>query len=615
MEQPLTTIVVTVAAGIFALVIGEKTRLPSIIFFLAFGLLLGPEGANLVQPGVFRADFPDYIELLVALILFEGGASLRFSQFREISGVVRNLLTLGLASTLISVTLLAHLLAGLSWTQSILLASIMVVTGPTVVQPILRRVRIKDNLHNVLKWEAILIDPLGVVIAVVLFEILLVKDVSLARGALLLVSRIAAGIILGLAAGWLMLLGLSKTWLVRLEGEELGGLYVLGLNLLFFGIAEWMFPESGLVCATVAGILIGNRRFAFKDQILHFKLQITLFALSILFILIASNLPLRETRAIIPQGLALLLGIILIARPLSILVSTGAERGLTIRDKVFLAGFAPRGIVSASLASLFDIAFREQAMTETSGFLPLTFFLIAGTIVFYAFSSGAAARLLGVKEGARTGVLVVGANSLGLSMAKELRARGCSVTVVDTNPFLCERARQAGLAVHEGSGFDRDFIESLDLRGVAQAVAMTANHEVNVLCCQNLARQFGRHMVFRLWGKGDQWGVVSSMAYDRSWGRPLVTGNGDREPGLVGELTSERLGIYVTRIPSALRVTPTTLAENGIHCPLFAWNPGRVVFPVPNVLLPAGSEIIALRRSVEVGGTASRRGEALGPSS
>jgi NhaP-type Na+/H+ or K+/H+ antiporter len=594
MEQPLATIVITVAAGVLALVTGEKTRLPSIVFFLVFGVLLGPEGANLIQPAIFRAEFPHYVEILVALILFEGGASLRLSQFREISGVLRNLLTVGVATTLVSVSLLAHLLAGLSWTGSVLLAAIMIVTGPTVVHPILRRVHVKSTLHNILRWEAILIDPLGVVIAVVLFELLLVSDMSLAVGIGHLVGRVLAGIALGLAGGALMLLGLSKTWLVRLEGEELGGLYVLALNLLFFGVAEWLVEGSGLVCSTVAGILIGNRRFAFKDQILHFKLQITLFALSILFVLLASNLPLRDTLAILPQGIALLLGLILIARPLSVFLSTARDSRLAWRDQAFLAGFAPRGIVSASLASLFDIAFRAQGLAETTPFLPLAFLVIAGTIVFYAFSAGPLAHVLGVKAVKRSGVLVVGANAVGLIVARELHKRGIAVTMVDTNPFLCDRARRAGFRVGEGSGFDRDFIESLDLTDVAQAVAVTPNHEVNVLSCQNLARFVGRHAVFRLWGKGDEWRMVSAIAYDRSWGRPLVIAGADE-----GDSIEARAGveadIEVMKLAEPLRVTPGALAASGIESPLFAWTQGRVIFTAADVALPAGSEIVSLR--------------------
>ena len=196
-HQPLTTFIFTIAFGILSLALGKKLHTPAILFFLFFGVFFGPEFANLIRPDVFQENFPDYIALLVALILFEGASSLKVSQFQSLSKVLRNLLTVGVFFTLTLAALAAHGIAGLPWKQAILFGAILVVTGPTVVIPVLQRIRIKEQLHNILKWESILIDPLGVIIAVVFFEILISADVGPLKGAALFAARAGVGALLG----------------------------------------------------------------------------------------------------------------------------------------------------------------------------------------------------------------------------------------------------------------------------------------------------------------------------------------------------------------------------------------------------------------------------------
>ena len=597
--QPLGTIVFTITAGVFALILAEKIRLPSILFLLLFGTLLGPECANLIQPQIFRDNFPALISIMVAMILFEGGASLKYSQFQAISSVVRNLLSWGVLTTLIAFSLGAHYFIHLEWMRAILLGSIMVVTGPTVVIPILHRIRVKENLHNILRWEAILVDSLGVIIAVVLFEFMTSESVGVMEGLGLFLGRLIVGMILGLLSGFIMLLGFRKKWFLQHEGEELGGLFVLAVNLLFFGLAEWILPESGLVTVTVAGIFIGNQKFPFQEQVFNFKKQVTLFALSVLFILLASNIPLRDTFSVLPEGIALLVFAILIVRPLAVFISTVRDK-LNFREKLFLSFLAPRGIVSASLASLFALELEERALIGHGRFLPLAFFVIAGSIVVYAALAGILVRVLRVQEEKGTGVVIVGANSMGLIFGKALRSCGITAKFIDSNSYHCGSVRLSGFDAYCGSAFDSDFLETLDLKGIAYMVALTPNHEVNVLSAQTFSGYLGRRSVFRLWDKSDDWGTVTSAHYDASKGVPVLI-----QPPWIDEaldsLIAKGTAVESVIASKSLKWSREDLSNFGIQRPLFArTKTGQLIFPAPGVNLTEGSELYYLTAKASV---------------
>ena len=592
--QPQLTFFATTTAGILALIFGAKLKIPSIFFLLTFGILLGPQMLGWVQPQLLQSNLPPLVSLMVALILFEGGSSLKFSQLREVSRSVRNLLTVGVAVTLLLTAWAAHLIAGMGWDKAVLFGAIMTVSGPTVVLPILRRLRVQENLHNILKWEAILIDPLGVVLTVVIFEFLVLGHGSPLFSVGLFVSRIMTGAVLGLAAGWLMVFGLTQPRMLRTEGEELGGLYVLGLTLFFFGISEMIFSESGLVTVTVAGIYFGNQKFPFQDKIDHFKDQVVLFALSVLFILLAASVPVRQAAPLWREGLILLLVMIFVIRPLAVLASTWGDTKLQRRERLFLAALAPRGIVSATLASLFSLAFEERMMTGRGIFLPLSFMVITGTILFYTIISPLVSRLLKVREGNLRGVIIVGAGRNGLEAARILMHKGFNVRLIDTSDFRCSKARKAGFTCFEGSGFDTDFLESLDIKGVGTLLAMTPNHEVNVLCCQVFTRYVGRKGVFRLWDPSDTWQTVSASTYDESWGRPLGVPQ-EALPASAPLLNEVAGSLESVFLDTALKVEPGPGLQKMGGSPVLAFMADTLILPFPGSLLPAGAEVYFMK--------------------
>lgn len=595
--QPLGTLIFTVAAGILSLILSRKLRLPSILFLLAFGMLLGPECLDVVRPTIFRHNFPHYISLMVAVILFEGAASLKAEQWREVSFSVRRLLTLGVGCTLVTMSLLTRWVTGMDWTRCVLLAAILVVTGPAVVVPILQRLSVGKRLHNALKWEGILIDPLGVILSVLLFEAFVARSVGLAGPVAFFAMRVVVGAVFGLCAGYLMEQGLKRDWLFRYEGKELGGLYLLACNLLFFGLSEWMFNESGLVTVTVAGLYIGNKKFAFKEEIFHFKEQVTQFAISVLFILIASNIPISAFKDISREGFILLALLILVVRPLSALVSVLPDRSLGLNEKLFMAAFAPRGIVSAVLASHFALEFEQHSLHGGGRFLPLTFFLICGTILFYAVFSAPIAWILRVLEGPKRGLVIIGANALGRELAARLKATEVPVVLIDSNPGSAYWASSKGLECYIGSGFDPDFIESLDLKGIGASLAVTSNHEVNVLTCGTFSRFVGRGHVHRIWDKSDRWDRVTSAHYDGSLGYPNTMAAGLEPSDLIEGYENGHWTLETVTLTEPLRALPEALKERGYEVPLFAVIGSKVVFPSPGATLPKDSLLLHLKRS------------------
>lgn len=593
-HQPLLTILFMIVGGVSCLLIAQRTRIPSILFLLCAGIGLGPHFAGWVQPDVFRSNLSTYISLLAALVLFEGGVSLKKDQFRDVKGIVRNLLTTGVLVTWGGVALAVHGFLGAPWRVAVLFGSLMIVTGPTVVGPILQRVRVREQLHNVLKWEAILVDPLGVVTAVVAFELLHLNQVGIVGGLGLFAARLVMGTLLGMAAGAVITISLRKSRLLRFEGDEFGGLFVLAVVLFFFGVSDIVLSETGLVVATVAGIYVGNSVFPAKEEILRFGRQLTLFSLSILFVLLSSGIPVDALIHFAkPSGLLLVVMIFLI-RPLSVIASSWGEGRMPWRETVFISLLAPRGIVSAALASLFAVALVGENIPGTEFFLPAAFFVIVGTIVFYSTVSPWIARWLGVREEPGKNLVIVGANPLGRLLAAELLKNGIRAVLIDTNPQFCRKARKEGFYALVGSGFDAGRLESLDLKGIGRMVALTSNHEVNVLSCQAFSRFLGKENVYRLWGGADTWESVHSPNYDATWGRPLLFPPADDQPSIWEELDEKKLSLERLTLETPLTLSPDSLAEKKITWPLYALVEGKVVFPQPDTPIPLGGVLVHL---------------------
>ena len=480
-------IVLTVVAGITAQVIAESLKVPSIIFLLVFGIGLGPDVLGWLHPQALGIGLEVVVSLSVALILFEGGLSLELKELGQVSDSLRNLVTTGVFITLVGGGMAAHWLGEFPWSLAFLYASLVVVTGPTVINPLLRQVRVDRKVSTILEGEGVLIDPVGAILAVVVLDIILNGDAD----PLLIISGLALRLGIGSAIGALggAVLGL---FLKRAQflTEELRNLVVLAGLWGLYGIAQEIRGESGLMATVVAGLVV--RALSVPDERLlrRFKGQLTILAVSVLFILLAADLSIASIFALGRGALFTVLVLMLVIRPLNIWLCT-VSSDLNWRQKFFLSWVAPRGIVSASVASLFGILLTERGISGGDAIKALVFLTIIITVLTQGLTASLLARFLGVtvqKEG--SGAVIVGCNPLSLLIARLVKEGGESVALIDTNAAACEQAAQENIPIFVNSALETEVLEEAGLAKATTLLAMTNNGDVNVVIAQQAQEDF-----------------------------------------------------------------------------------------------------------------------------
>ena len=480
-------IVLTILAGISAQVIGEYLKVPSIIFLLLFGIGLGPDGISLVHPQELGVGLEVLVSLSVALILFEGGLSLELKELDRVSNSLRNLVTTGVFVTLLGGGMAAHWLGEFPWSLAFLYASLVVVTGPTVINPLLRQVKVDRKVATLLEGEGVLIDPVGAILAVVVLDIILNGDAD----PLLIISgltvRLGTGAAIGGLGGALLGLFLKQTDFLS---EELRNLVVLASLWGLYGIAQQIQGESGLMAVVVAGIVV--RALSVPDERLlrRFKGQLTILAVSVLFILLAADLSIASVFALGRGALLTVAVLMVVVRPLNIAICT-ASSDLNWRQKIFLGWIAPRGIVSASVASLFAILLTERGISGGDAIKALVFLTIIITVLTQGLTAGLLARLLGLTGHKDVGgAVIVGCNPLSLLIARLFKDSGESVTLIDTNAEACEQAEQENLPVFVNSALDVEVLEEAGIGSAMTLLAITNNGDVNTVVAQKAQEEF-----------------------------------------------------------------------------------------------------------------------------
>jgi NhaP-type Na+/H+ or K+/H+ antiporter len=497
-------------AGVLILGVGIqwvawRARFPAILLLLGAGLALGPGSALLVRMGwmdhillepdeLFGELLLPAVSLAVALVLFEGGMTLNLREHRAASGVIWALVTVGGTITFLVAGGAAYLLLGLTWKLSVLLAAILVVTGPTVIGPLLRHVRPTGKVGPILKWEGIIIDPIGAMTAIVVFEALVTKQVAavpmLRSAAVIVLVGTGCG---ALAAGTIVLF-FRRQWVP----DFLQNSFVLVVVLLAFAGANIIRHESGLFAATMMGLILGNQRRAHIHHVREFKETLTVLLVSGLFIVLGARLTLEQL-GMIPwwRVLMFVTVLILIARPLAVLAST-LFSGLQWNERAFLAGVAPRGIVAAAVSSVFALRMRAEGFAEAGMLVPLTFATIIGSVTIYGLGARPLSRLLGLSGRGSQGVLIAGAGLFARMLATALAEEGQAVLLVDTNLENIAAARLQGLRVMPGSVISRFVMEEVQLSDLGRFVALTPNDELNALAAMQYQRTFSRQDVFQL---------------------------------------------------------------------------------------------------------------------
>ncbi len=493
--------------GILAQYIAWRIRIPAILPLLIVGLLVGPF-SSLVMPGgakllevnsIFSDDFlMAFVSLSVGIILFEGGLTLRFSEVRHLTGAVRNLLTLGVLVTFVGVSLTAYYWTGLSRELALLFGALMTVTGPTVILPVLHNVRPKASVATVLKWEGILIDPIGALLAVLIFEFIAVGHLSTYYSVEVIKSfviTLSVGASMGVAGGLLLAYMIRRNRVPEYLRNEVA----LALVVFVFSLSEMLMSESGLMATTAMGIVLANSRLEEVKNILSFKEDISIILISVLFIVLSARVDVDQITHLGWPALYVLLALLFVIRPVSVFVSTWRS-SLTWKEKLFIGLMGPRGIVAAAVASFFSFELVKRPEFVEGGaimFLPLTFLIIVGSVFFVGLFAKPLAHLLGVKQRDPQGVLIVGAGEPARYLARYLRQK-VPVVLADTSHSNIREARRMGLPVFEGDVLKDDVIQEMDLSNLGRLMAMTSNTEINLLAVRKFAPIFGEHRVFRL---------------------------------------------------------------------------------------------------------------------
>lgn len=468
-----------------------RLRLPAILFLLLAGIIAGPV-SGVLDPQQLMGDllFP-LISLAVAVILFEGSLTLNLKEVKGVSNTVWSIITLGALVSWGVTSLLAHWLLSLSWPLAFLFGSLTVVTGPTVIVPLLRTVRPTSRLANLLRWEGILIDPLGALFVVMVYEFIISSSES--HIVHVFAVMIAIGLSMGMGAGAAVALVLKRGGLP----EYLQPFAVLSVVLGVFTASNALEPESGLLTVTVMGMWLANAKGVNIQHILHFKEHLTVLLITGLFILLAARIELEDFQALGWSALALFVVMQLVSRPLSIFISTWRSN-LTLREKAFLSWVAPRGIVAASISSLFAIKLTEAGVEGSTLLVPLTFMVIIGTVVLQSATARKIAVVLDVAEPAPRGFLVVGANDVARAVGKALARYDCRVMLTDSNWDYLRQARMAGLENYYGNPASSHADDYLNLIGIGHVVALTPDKHFNIMACMHFLSDFGEKRVFCL---------------------------------------------------------------------------------------------------------------------
>jgi CPA1 family monovalent cation:H+ antiporter len=578
-----------VALGIFCQWIAWRFKIPAILPLLATGFLAGPV-FGLLHPQELLGDltFP-VISLAVAVILFEGALTLRWREVRQVASVVRNLITVGALITWLGGALAARLITGLSWELAILFGALISVTGPTVINPLLRNVRPTAKIASILRWEGILIDPLGASLAVLVFEFIVAEGTSPQSGLQPLAAFLhilVIGSLCGLIGGALVAL-LLRRYLVP---DYLRDVAVLAIVIAAFAVSDYLRAESGLLAVTVMGVFLANLRVPQLQHVWHFKEKLSVLLISALFIVLAANIQLQDLARLNARSLLLVAVVIFILRPIGVQLSALGSP-LNNKERLFLSWIAPRGIVAAAVSSLFAFRLEELGFTGATDIASLVFLVIVSTVILQGGTAKLVARSLGVAEAEPQGFLLLGAHHFARHLALALQEEGFAVRLADTNIQNAALARARGLDVYEGDLLYEEVEEGLDLTGLGRLLALTSNDEVNTLACVHLSHIFDSSEVYQL--PPDSQPPVLPAA-DNRFGRLLF--NRQATFDAIDVWMDNGAFIEKKQITSPLDFEQYRQQGNGRHLPLLAFRDKQVtVFTAGTTFTPpAGWTLVSL---------------------
>ena len=482
-----------IGLGVGAQVLADRFRVPSVLFLIITGILVGPVGLGIVSLSTFGGSALSVIVgLSVAIIMFEAAFHLKIEKFNEARSTTFRLVTLGAVIALVGTALAAHFFLGADWDLAFLIGALLVATGPTVITPILQIVPVRSRVGSALELEGVTNDVTAAILAVAVFEFVTAPGEGVSAILIAFAERLGTGVLFGIIVATVIWYLLNHVDLSPDNAPQNARLIVLAGALIAYGSADALFSEAGIAAAVTAGFILGNADLPYEESIENFKGDVSLVVLSFVFITLGALIQFDTFTALGLGGIAVVLAVALLIRPAIVFVSTIGGR-ISFREKLWMTAVSPRGIIPASVATLFALELQSSGMAEAATLLSGTVFLvILTTVVFEAGFARHYAELLDIIP---MRAIIVGGGKVGRDLAMRLEARGEDVVIIENDEEIVEIARNEGFSVHIGNGTGSDVLRAAGAENASTVVATTGDDDVNLLVAQLAATTFDTEQV------------------------------------------------------------------------------------------------------------------------
>jgi NhaP-type Na+/H+ or K+/H+ antiporter len=581
----ITIFSVIIIAGVISQIIAARFSIPSVVFLLIFGILLGPHGIDILNPLSFGNALNDIVGISVAIIIFEGAFHIRIQKLLKVPIETAKLLTIGAGISLIGTAALVHYLLNVHWVVSLLVGSLLIATGPTVIMPILKVVPVRERVATILETEGIVNDVTAAILAIVFFEAILLNPFSLTINIYdlipIFILKFGVGLLVGILTALALINFLRLSFIPPSSAPQLTRLLVLMLALASYAISNSITPGSGIVAAAAAGILSGNSSISYEREVSEFKGDITLLVLSFIFIILAALLDLEILLSLGISGVLVVILIIVLVRSLSVYVSVTGNR-FTLSEKIFMMAVAPRGIIPASISMLFAIQLQSFGLFHEANVLVGTVFLVIFTTV--SLEAGLSRHIAEYLDVIPMRVIIIGGGRVGRSLSARLSDRGESILIIEQDESQIESLSSGGFSTLTGDGTRKKTLEQAKTNNAKILIAATGDDGSNLLISQLAKNEFGVDMIFSRVNNPDnvsQFEDIGVIAVSSSHATALAIDNIIERPALTAWMTE------LTRTGDVQEITLTSSQING-----------KTVSSIASTL-PSGCLIALVRRNGE----------------
>jgi len=566
------TIIFSIIFGAIGIAFSDKFKIPGILLFFFMGILFSPNFLDIINPSALGQGLNIMITIFVIIILFEGGMSLNMRHVRSLWMPLFKDISLSIIVMICVGFFAARFIVGLPWEVSIVFSSIIIVTGPTVIKPIIRYIPLDSKVKNFLNGESVLIDAVGAILTIIVLQFVLTSN-ELSHSILGFIRSLFIGVVSGVVFGLFIRLFINKTKILTPANNSF---LVLAVVFISYTASEILQPESGLLTVVIVGLILSTIDFKYRDNIFNFIEQITRIFISILFVLLAANFNLKNVTTYLVDG-SIIIGLIILSRFIIIFLST-AESAFTFREKIFISWLGPRGIVALSIASIAGIKLSAAGVENAHAIETLVFMLISVTVLLQGMSATWVAEKLKIVKKGDGNIIILGVNNISLAIAEKWRDDKTDVIFIDSNKKNCKLAEQKGFPCREGNGLEPVTYSSIVMDNYTSALATSENNEINVLFCSFLKENFGIEHLYTILNEKASVELAEMMDY-KDIKLAFVARNRKEENLSVEGFLSKLKGLFSYKEESIAAIVPVTNRN------FLSYKPGTYPFPDDVIIL------------------------------